>query len=133
MRLKLTEDPKEWRKAAWLGALGFALLSSMLRWRGVLPQTGWLAVLLALAGVAVSAWFWPRAFRGWHHVSRRLSFYIIEAVGRAVLGIFFFFLLTPLALALRVFGKDPLRLKPSKTTTTYWLPSKDSSPLDRLF
>ena len=132
MRLKLTEDPKEWRKAVWFSALGLALLSSLLRWRRVLPQPAWLGALAALALVALSAWIWPRAFRGWHHFSKRLSFYLIEFVGRVVLGAFFLIFFTPMGL-LRLFGQDPLRLKRSKTVPTYWTAAKESTPLDRLF
>src|SRR5580692_8396847 len=108
MRLKLTEDPGEWRKAAWFSAFGLALLSSLLRWRGVLPLFAWMAVLAALTGAAVCVWFWPRAFRGWYRFSRRISFGVIEILGRAVLAVFFLVCLTPLALAMRAFGKDPL-------------------------
>lgn len=133
MRLKLTEDPREWRKAAWFGALGLALLSSVLRWRGVMPSSTWIAVVTALAGAAVCACFWPRAFRGCYRFSRRVSFGVMEILGRAVLAAFFLVCLTPLALAMRALGKDPLKVKPQKTAKTYWVPSKDSTPLDRLF
>jgi hypothetical protein len=133
MRLKLTEDPCEWRKAAWFSALGLALLSSVLRWRGVLSSSTWMAVLAVLAVVAMCAWFCPRAFRGWYRFSRRISFGVIEILGRVVLAVFFLVCLTPLALAMRALGKDPLKIKPQKNATTYWIPSKDSTPLDRLF
>ena len=45
MKLKLKEDPKEWRKAAWMSALGLAVFSSLLRWRHKIPRRWWVSVL----------------------------------------------------------------------------------------
>ena len=132
MRLRLTEDPKEWRKAAWFGALGFALLSSVLRWRRVLPQPAWLVILAILACIAVAACFWPRAFRGWYRLSGRLSHAMVEVIGCVALTLFFWIILTPVALIMRATGKDPLRTKRSNPAS-YWTESRESSPLDRIF
>jgi hypothetical protein len=133
MRLKLTEDPREWRKAAWSSAFGLAVLSTVLRWRRALPFSVWLALLAVLVGAAVWAWFWPRAFRGWYRVSKTIIFGIIELLGLALLAVFFLVCLTPLALVMRAVGKDPLKIKRQKNATTYWVTSKDATSLDRLF
>ncbi len=133
MKLKLKEDPKEWRKAAWLSALGLAVLSTVLRWRRVLPTAVWVAALVVLAGVAVSAWLWPRAFRGYYRVSSRVGFFISQFIGQVVLTIFFVLVLTPMGFVLRLFGKDLLRLRRPREAATYWHKARSSSPLDRLF
>ena len=133
MKLKLKEDPKEWRKAALFSTLGLAILSSLLRWRRVLPAKGWIIVLVVLACVALSAWLQPRWFRGWYRFSSRLGFYISRFIGCVLLGILFFLILTPLGLLLRLLGKDLLRLKRLQNAATYWSPTKPSGPLDRLF
>jgi hypothetical protein len=133
MKLKLKEDPKEWRKAALFSTLGLAILSSLLRWRRVLPAKGWIIVLIVLACVALSALAQPRWFRGWYRFSSRLGFYISRFIGCALLAILFFLILTPLGLLLRLLGKDLLRLKRARDTTTYWNQARESGPLDRLF
>jgi ABC-type uncharacterized transport system permease subunit len=133
MKLRLKEDPKEWRKAAWLSAGGLAALSSVLRWRRILPNPPWMAVL-ALAGmIAVGACLAPRWFRGYYRFSHRLGFHLARALGFIVLGVFFILVITPLGLALRALGQDPLRLKRTGKEESYWNTARPNSPLDRLF
>jgi uncharacterized membrane protein len=133
MRLNFKEDPKEWRKSALLAALGLAILSSALRWRKHLPVNVWCVLLALLAVVVLCAMVQPRWFRGWYRLSLRLGFYSSQFIGRCVLLLFFIFIITPLGFILRLSGKDSLQLKRPRSATTYWHPSKDSSPLDRLF
>jgi hypothetical protein len=133
MKLKLKEDPKEWRKAALMSALGLAVLSSLLRWRRVLPVAAWVLVLCLLAAVAVAAALRPPWFRGYYRVSARLGFAISQMAGRIVLALFFFIILTPLGLVLRLFGKDPLRLRRPVGVESYWSEVRRKSSLDRLF
>ena len=133
MKLNFKEDPKEWRKSALLTALGLALISSLLRWRHVLPNQVWLAWLSLLAIVATSAVLQPCWFRGWYRLSLRLGFYSSQFVGRCVLLVFFIFMMTPLGWLLRLMGKDPLQLKRRKAAPTFWQKSKAASSLDQLF
>lgn len=131
--MKLKEDPKEWRKAALLSALGLSILSTVLCWRHVLPKPSWMAIIAALAVLGASALLRPQLFRGYYRGSSRIGFAISQFVGRMILLFLFFIVLTPMGLALRIAGKDLLRLKPRRGDASYWTPSKESSPLDRLF
>ena len=132
MKLRLKEDPREWRKSTLLTLLGLAFISSILCWRRVLPPAGWRVVLGILALIALSAWLRPRWFRGYYRVSARIGFFLSQALARVVLVVIFVLFITPLGLLLRLLGKDPLRLSKS-TATSYWLPAKANSPLDRQF
>jgi hypothetical protein len=133
MQLNLKDEPKEWRKSALLAALGLALISSLLRWRHVLGNLAWLAILSILALTAICALLRPRWFRGYHLFSMRLGFVVSRILGRVLLMLFFLFILTPVGWILRMTGKDLLQLKRRSNATTHWQPSKESSPLDRLF
>lgn len=133
MQLKLKEEPKEWRKSALLSALGLAILSTVLRWRHVLPTPAWISVLGLLALIAIFACLQPKWFRGYYRVSTRIGFAISQFIGRALLVLFFIFVLTPFGIVLRLFGKDFLRLKRPHDATSYWNSARESSPLDRLF
>jgi hypothetical protein len=133
MKLKFKEDPKEWRKSTVLTALGLAILTSLLRWRHHLSTNVWCIMLGVLAIVAVCAVLQPRWFRGWYRLSLRLGFSSSQFIGRCILILFFIFIITPLGWGLRLAGKDSLQLKRPRNATTYWQPSKDCSPLDRLF
>jgi hypothetical protein len=133
MKLNFKEDPKEWRKSTLLTALGLAILASLLRWRHHLSTNAWCVMLGVFAVVAVCAVLHPPWFRGWYRLSLRLGFYSSQFIGRCVLVLFFFLIITPLGWGLRLAGKDSLQLKRPSNTTTYWQSSKDCSPLDRLF
>jgi hypothetical protein len=133
MKLKLKEEPGEWRKQALLAVVGLAVLSSLLRWRRVLPPHLWLAVLVVLGIMALGALLRPRWFRGYYRFSMRVGFVISQAMGFVALVLFFLFILTPVGFILRLAGKDPLQLKRRAEVTTFWQPAKNDSPLDRLF
>jgi hypothetical protein len=133
MKLKLKEEPKEWRKAAWMSALGLAVLTSLLRWRRRLPAPAWGVVLCLLAALAVAAALRPRWFRGYYRFSARLGFALSQLAGYAVLALLFFLVVTPLGLVLRMLGKDPLRLRRPAGAATYWTDVRQKSSLEQLF
>ena len=133
MKLILKEEPKEWRKAALMSALGLAVLSSVLCWRRVVPLVAWALVLCALAAVAVAAAVRPRLFRGYYRFSTKLGFGLSRIAGYAVLALLFFVVITPLGMVLRIFGKDPLRLRRPSGAESYWSEVREQSSLDRLF
>lgn len=133
MKLNLKDEPKEWRKSALMAALGLAILSSVLRWRHVLANDIWFAILALVGLVAICALAKPRWFRGYHRFSTRLGFAVSQFIARILLALFFFFILTPVGVILRLAKKDALQLKRPREATTYWQPAKDYNPLDRLF
>ncbi|MGD0816239.1 MAG: SxtJ family membrane protein [Verrucomicrobiota bacterium] len=133
MKLKLKEEAKEWRKAAWMSALGLAVLSSLLRWRRVLPVAAWVVALCALAALAVAALLRPRWFRRYYRFSAKVGFGLSQILGRVILASIFFIIITPLGLAMRALGKDPLRLRRPAGAESYWSEAKRKSSLDRLF
>lgn len=58
-------------------------------------------------------------------------------VSPIALGILFFLVVTPIGLLMRIFGKDPLRLRFDKSVTTYWItrtpPGPDPESLNNQF
>jgi len=131
--MRLKDDPKEWRKAALMTALGLGVLSSLLRWRRVLTNHTWPIILALLGAVAICALLRPRWFRGYYRVSMRAGFAVSQFIGRVMLTLFFFFILTPVGLILRLTGNDALQLKAPPGAASYWRRAKDCGPLDRLF
>jgi hypothetical protein len=116
-----------------MSALGLALLSSLLRWRRVLPMAAWFMVLCVLAGLAAAAALRPRWFRGYYRFSAKAGFGLSQILARVILASFFFIIITPLGLAMRALGKDPLRLRRPAGTESYWSEARRKSSLDRLF
>jgi hypothetical protein len=133
MKLNLKDEPKEWRKSTLLTALGLALISLLLHWQRILTDKILFSVLVALVSIAVASLFQPRWFRGYHRLSMRLGLVVSRFIGYIALILFFFFILIPIGLVLRLAGKDVLQLKPSRDAATYWHSAKDPSRLDQLF
>ena len=133
MKLKLKEDPREWRKSTLLTLLGLAVISALLCWRHILSPAIWKLALIVLALTALIAWARPGWFRGYYRVSTRAGFWLSQVVARVVLMLIFVLLITPLGLIFRVSGKDLLRLRRNGNAATYWTAARKSSPLDQLF
>lgn len=133
MRLKLKEDPKEWRKFALTGCVVALLLVSLAWWRGRIGFGGvsWIAGGLALlAGAACCRAQW---FRLPYRAAMTVSFRIGQIVGKVMLAVFFIFVLTPIALIMRMLGQDVLKLKHGHAATTYWRTVKKGGGFDRQF
>ena len=133
MRLQLKEDPKEWRKATLLGLIGPGVIIGVLRWRGVVSVTFLAAALVLIALAALCAWLRPRWFRGYYRFTTRLGFYIILVLGRVVLTMLFFVILTPFGWILRLLGKDFLQLKSPRDRQTFWQKARQDGSLDSMF
>ncbi|MBI3657445.1 MAG: hypothetical protein HY232_13605 [Acidobacteria bacterium] len=131
--MELKEDPKEWRKSAWLSALGVALLSTLLCWRGILPVAALAAMLTLLAIIATTARLRPTWFRGCYQVGAKVGFYVGQFLGCLLLGILFLLVVTPLGVVVRLMGNDPLRLKRTPQAKSYWHSARNISPMEHLF
>ena len=133
MKLKIKEDPKEWRKAACFSMLGLGLLTGLLCWREVLPVEAAIAILAVLAAVALTASVRPHWFRGYYRAMSHVGFRVSQFIGYVVLTLVFLLLITPMGFVLRLLGKDPLRLKAPPHADSHWRTAKETSPLDRMF
>jgi hypothetical protein len=133
MKLPFKEDPREWRKTTLIGLIGPAVITGILRWRGVI-STGFLSAVLAVIAVAaLCVCLRPCWFRGHYRFTLRLGFYTTQIVGKVVLVALFFFILTPFGWILRLLGKDFLQLKSPKNQKTFWHPARPDSSFDRMF
>jgi hypothetical protein len=55
--------------------------------------------------------------KGWS----KLGGTIAKVVNPVVLALLFFFVVTPMAILMRIAGKRPLRLAPDRSATSYWI------------
>lgn len=131
--LRLSEKPLEWIK--FTAVIGVAVngVLGLIWWKGALPG----AVCLIAAGVALgaiaTASIHPQWFRGFYRGGMTVSFQVGQIIGRILLTLFFFLLVTPMGLMLRLLGKDLLRLKRTPEANTYWQKAKDNRDFDRMF
>lgn len=133
MRLRLREDPREWRKFGLSTALVLALLTGLLGWRGWVSGPVVAGVLSALAGLALVALARPPWLRRPYRAGMRVSHLLGRVVAPVVLGLIFLLVVTPLGLLLRALGKDLLRLRRSPGAESYWQPVTGSRDLTKMF
>ncbi len=73
------------------------------------------AVFLAAAVVR------PRALAPLNRLWFQIGMLLSKATTPLVMGVLFFITVTPVGLLMRLFGKDPLRLKREPAAKSYWL------------
>ncbi len=111
---------------AFLGILAALFYWGVWIW----PQKPELArgLLIAAPSVSLFAALLPRVFEkifsGWMAVAGGISWFIT----RLILGIFFFLILTPFGLVMRVFGKRPMKLDFRREKQTYWVDKDEVEP-----
>jgi Saxitoxin biosynthesis operon protein SxtJ len=133
MKPTLKEDPREWKKFGLVATL-FLGGASWLLWRRHTISAGQFEVIASFLGVAALVCLLrPRRVRPVYRVAMTVSFYMGQIMGRVMLSMLFVLVLTPLALALRLSGKDLLRLRRDRRANTYWRPAKLTEEFDRQF
>jgi voltage-gated potassium channel Kch len=83
-----------------------------------LGRSWWL--FCAAAVVAVAALLLPSALRPLYHASRKTGFALGWLSTQLLLTVVYYLVVTPIALALRLLGRDPLKRRPEPTRTSYW-------------
>lgn len=104
-------------------AFGFMLaavsvvIAAIAAWEGRSSAPGWFAAACAFLAVAlIAAPLLGPLNRGW----RLLSLHLSKIVNPLVMSILFFGVLTPVAIIMRLAGKDPLGLRYEREKPSYW-------------
>ena len=122
----------EGRKFAFTVGGAFIALAGLAWWRGH-PRTSFVAAVLGLSLVGAGAVVPGRldgVYRAWMGLAHAIS----RVTTPIFMGVVYFLVLTPIALAMRLFGYDPLRQRPSAASR--WQrrePGRGRSDLRRQF
>lgn len=76
----------------------------------------------------VLALLWPRALTPLNMLWFRLGMLLHRIVNPAVMMLLFYGTVTPIAVAMRLLGKDSLRLKFDRAAPTYWIERTPPGP-----
>jgi hypothetical protein len=133
MRLKLKEDPREWRKFVLLLGVVGGVLAFVFWIKGTLSDFAWVCILSVLilwliVGLLRPRWIRP-LYRGWMGG----GFYVGQMMGRVLLTVIFLLIVLPTGWLLRLRGKDLLQIKRQPGQLSYWQPAKTPDRFDRLF
>lgn len=111
--------------------LGLLLVRVILGWwsSGVV-ELGWVGWLLGVVGLAlvVLGFLAPAILAPLNKAWTKLGLLLFKVVNPIVLGLIFLLTIVPIGLALRAFGKDPLRLKFDADAKSYWIPREPPGP-----
>jgi hypothetical protein len=115
-------------------AVVFALAGGWLLWRG----NDYAVVALALAGAfLLAALAFPKVLHPLNVAWMYLGYLLNKVVSPIVMGAIFFGLITPVAVAMRLRGRDALRRRYEPAGRSYWIerdpPGPDGSTFPRQF
>jgi hypothetical protein len=103
----------------------FALIGSVGLYKGSSHAPVWLGIAAVFAGLTL----WrPQTLAPANRIWLKLGLLMYRVVNPVIMAILFFAVILPIGLAMRLFGKDFLRLKRNRSLTTYWLPRTDPRP-----
>ena len=114
---------------AWLVVLGLAGTACWLRGRHPAAEALWtLACAVPLAGL------WSPRFVRYGYVGLSYATYPIGfVISHVALAIVYYLVLTPIGLAMRLLGHDPLTRKFDPREKSYWRPAERSKPVESYF
>lgn len=89
-------------------------------------SVSWKVMLLTVGGILLlSGIFIPKNLKDIYKVWMGFAFALGWIVSRIILTILFVFILTPLGLFAKLFGKEFLDLNFNKEKSSYWIPKKE--------
>ena len=131
--LRLKEYPFEWFKFTAVIAVVVNLILWGLYWRGIIAVAIPAATVVAALIIVTIAAIRPRWFRGFYRTGMTASFHVGQVIGKVLLVLLFFLIVTPLGLILRLMGKDLLLIRKNPGKATYWHPARNTREFDRMF
>jgi len=91
----------------------------------------WSLILAAL--FAIAAFAFPSVLAPLNRLWMKLGLLLHKIVSPIVLGILFFVVITPMGVAMRAFGRDPLRLRRDNQSKSYWIDRTPPGPSPESF
>ncbi len=104
----------------------FAIIAilPLLRWSFELH---WWALAVSLVFV-VLAQFWTAPLAPLNYLWLKLGLLLFHIISPIVLGLLFYLTVAPIGLLMRLFGKDPLRLRRNSDAKSYWIVREPPGP-----
>jgi hypothetical protein len=105
----------------------FAIMTFMPLLREHPGEIRWWALCLCGAFLVLAV-FWQAPLKPLNMAWTKLGLVLYHVVNSIVLGLLFFLTVTPLALLMRMLGKDPLRLRRDSRASSYWILREPPGP-----
>lgn len=122
-----------------LRVFGLSALAASIVLAGVFVWLWGLAIVWAVVALATGAAIlllslaWPGAARIVYVALSAIGLPVGFVVSFVLLAVFYFLLLTPVALLFRLIGRDSLHRRFDRAADSYWIARKPTAGLDRYF
>jgi hypothetical protein len=103
----------------------FVLIAAVRWWKGEVGV--WLCIAVAAIPFCL-ALFWARSLRPLNQLWFRFGMLLYHVVSPIVMGLLFYSTVTPMALLVRILGKDLLRLRRDSAAQSYWIVRQPPGP-----
>jgi hypothetical protein len=112
--------PSSERSFGIVMAAFFALISVSPLLHPPTASVRWWALGIGVVFLAL-AFLWTAPLAPLNRLWSQLGLLLFQIVSPIVLGLLFYLTVTPVGFLLRLFGKDPLRLRRNSAAKTYWV------------
>ncbi len=134
-----TPDDQKLRTFGWTGLVGFSVLGASIWWREafLFVELGDASTGLGIASVAagllcaLGAWLRPGALRLVYVGLVAATLPIGFVSSHLLIAVIYLGLVTPIGLAMRLLGRDPLKLRLDREADTYWEPRESHDDKSR--
>jgi Saxitoxin biosynthesis operon protein SxtJ len=90
-----------------------------------MPRWGLLVVAVVVFALAAAL---PVVLHPFNLVWFRIGLLLHKVVTPVIMGVLFYLVVTPIGMAMRLFGKKPLPLKPDRAVKSYWIERDPPGP-----
>jgi predicted membrane metal-binding protein len=111
-------------------AVVFAVIGLLPLIHGDSPRVWSLAISAAFG---ITAFLFPGVLTPLNKLWMRLGLLLHKVISPVVLGFLFFVVITPMGVVMRMFGKDPLRLRKNRDGRSYWVERTPPGPPQESF
>ena len=132
--IQINKNPSR-RDLAWFGlvlGLFFALVGGLIYWRTGAAQVA--AILWVAAAAIVAVYYAVPPARRWIYLGwMYAAFPIGWTISHLILALTYYLVITPIGLAMRLCGYDPMERKLDRQAATYWKPHRQDDDVKRYF
>lgn len=133
IQLDLNPPPDKLRQFGWLAPIMLLVIGLVLRWRVGLSTTGVAGLSLAGILVFIASRVSPKLVRPVYVGLIVVGYPIGWVISHVVMLLFYFGIITPVALIFRLFGRDALNRRWNREGKTYWSEHPPCDNVERYF
>ena len=133
INLDLNPSSKKLRQFGWIAPIMLPVIGLALRWRIGLPMAGVGGLCLAGILVFIASRMSPELVRPIYVALTIMGYPIGWVISHLVMLLFYFGIITPVALIFRLFGRDVLHRRWDRQGETYWTEHSRCDKIERYF